>query len=477
MRSSPSLPASAPVARSLGNGGGRSRARILVVTAPELLRSIPDVIHQLLDGGVEMLFSGSKVKTLRIPDEILIRPGTSVVELPLRRTGDGGHSVTVFRAMADLTRFLSSDLQDASWRRVLVARRLLKLIGHLDYDVAAQSAAGLQLPDRVHAQLSATFREVERLLPPPPRLTEAIDRLGVDAVLLVTRCTSGGFEPDVIKVAQRLGMRSAMLVISWDNLSSKAVLNEHPDRLLVWNEVQAGEAVELHGIPRERVCVVGAANFDRFFSEIEAETRITAGRQRGKGARILYLCSSTNVAPQEPVVLARWLAALRATEDARLREAHVVVRPHPKTTKVFESWTAPDKRVRLVNPHPREAPLARALAEVDAVVALNTSAEIEAAIAGAPVLTFRAGTDAPGQEGSKHFPYLLEANGGFVIDAPDLEEHLRRLAAVLHGEHDRAATARALERFIRPAGLARSVSPLVASAVLELARQPAGLAR
>jgi hypothetical protein len=475
MRLSPSLPVSAPVARSPGNGSDRRSASILVLTAPELIRSIPDVVHQLVAAGVEVIFSGPKVKTLRIPDEILAHPRASVFELPLRRTGDAGKSVGVLRAMADLTRFLSSDLHDASWRRVLVARRLLKLLGHPEYDAVAQEAADLQLPRDVHELLSATFREVERLLPPPSGLDEAIERLEVDAVLLVTRCTLGGFEPDVIKVARRLGIPSAMLLFSWDNLSSKAVLNEHPDRLLVWNEVQAREAVELHGIARERVCVVGAANFDRFFAEIEAEQRVASGREREEAARILYLCSSTNVVAQEPVVLARWVAALRASDEPRLREARVVVRPHPKSTKVFESWAAPDERVTLVEPHAKEARLARALAEADLVVALNTSAEIEAAIAGRPVLTFRAGPDAPGQEGTRHFPYLLQANGGFVIDSLDMGEHLRRLAAMLRGEYDRAAVARALERFVRPAGLAQAVSPLVASAVLELARQPAGV--
>src|SRR5207244_4491874 len=99
--------------------------------------------------------------------------------------------------------------------------------------------------------------------------------------------------------------------------SSKAVVNEHPDRLLVWNEVQAREAVGLHGIARERISVLGAANFDRFFGEVEAERRAAAGRTKSDAATILYLCSSTNVVPHEPAVLTRWLDALRASEDAR----------------------------------------------------------------------------------------------------------------------------------------------------------------
>ena len=74
----------------------------------------------------------------------------------------------------------------------------------------------------------------------------------------------------MVKAARALGLPTLMLVWSWDNLSSKAVLHEHPDRLLVWNETQAREAEELQGVAPERVEVVGAPNFDRFFAAVEA---------------------------------------------------------------------------------------------------------------------------------------------------------------------------------------------------------------
>ena len=113
--------------------------------------------------------------------------------------------------------------------------------------------------------------------------------------------------------------------------------------------------------------------------------------------------------------------------------------------------------------------LSRLLAEADAVVALNTSAEIEAAIAGKPVLTFRAGPEARGQEGSIHFTYLLEQNGGFVLDALTLDEHVEKLGAVLHGDWDPEPLRLFVETFVRPNGLERPVTPLLAEAILEAA--------
>jgi len=252
-----------------------------------------------------------------------------------------------------------------------------------------------------------------------------------------------------------------MLVWSWDNLSSKAVLHEHPDRLLVWNETQAREADELQRVPPEQVEIVGAPNFDRFFAAVDA-----AGDRRS-GTTIVYLGSSTNIAPDEPALFERWLAAVRA--EPSLREAEVVVRPHPGGN-AWATWTPPDDRVSLHRPVEKvelEA-LANLLARADAVVALNTTAEIEAAIAGRPVLTFRGGEDAPGQEGSIHFRYLLEENGGFVLDATTLEAHVTRLAEVLAGAFDPRPAERFVERFVRPRGVDEPVAPIVAAVALHL---------
>ena len=104
----------------------------------------------------------------------------------------------------------------------------------------------------MQATAGRAFRDLEQLIPADEALVDAIDRLAVDAVLIVSRCLLGGPEPEVIKAARRLGIPSVMLVWSWDNLSSKAIQNEHPDRLLVWNELQAREAVELHGMRARR---------------------------------------------------------------------------------------------------------------------------------------------------------------------------------------------------------------------------------
>ena len=144
------------------------------------------------------------------------------------------------------------------------------------------------------------------------------------------------------------------------------------------------------------------------------------------------------MAPDEPSIFARWLEAIRA--EPSLRDAEIVVRPHP-AGEAWLDWSPPGPHISLQRPEQKveNEALAELLARADAVVALNTSAEIEASIARRPVLTFRAGEDAPGQEGSIHFAYLLEQNGGFVLDADTPFEAVRQradvLASIRHGEY------------------------------------------
>ena len=112
------------------------------------------------------------------------------------------------------------------------------------------------------------------------------------------------------------------------------------------------------------------------------------------------------------------------------------------------------------------------IAHAVAVVGLNTSLFLEAAIVGVPcvALLFRAG-EAPAVTSSfVHFSYLLE--GRFVEIAADEGD----AAAVVHriateGDH-RAEERRAfVEMFIRPHGIERPAAEVAAECVLATARE------
>ena len=446
--------------------------RILVTSSPwSLSRFIPTVFRELLVLGADLVFRAESGND-PVPAELGSDPRVVAVELPVGRRPAAADSVRLLRRLTDFNRFLDPALAESSWARRRTALRVLAAAGHPEAQAAADDLASQQLSPQVHTVLTSALNELEQRLPPPEGLLETVECLNLDAVLLVSRCSLGGAERDVIKVARALGLPTTMLVWSWDNLSSKALLNEQPDRLLVWNERQLEEAVRLHGFPPEHVLVLGAPNFDRFFDELEVQRMRPAPARERK--TILYLGSSKNVAKSEPDVFLDWVAAVRSAEDAVVRDARIVVRPYPGGGG-WRRWRPPGSEEFEVEPARKLEPdrLAALLLDADAVVALNTSAELEAALAGRPVVTFRAGERAPGQEGSVHFEYLLEQHGGFVIDSLDLDEHVGKLGRVLRGAFDSRRLLEFGESFVRPGGLERPVSPRVAAAVLEHVRREA----
>src|SRR5205085_10094718 len=86
-----------------------------------------------------------------------------------------------------------------------------------------------------------------------------------DAVLATPIVDFSSSQVEYVKSAGKLRIPSAATVASWDNLTGKGLLRVIPDRVLVWNETQVDEAVDLHGVPSERIVVTGACKFDEWF--------------------------------------------------------------------------------------------------------------------------------------------------------------------------------------------------------------------
>jgi hypothetical protein len=95
---------------------------------------------------------------------------------------------------------------------------------------------------------------------------------------------------------------------------------------------------------------------------------------------------------------------------------------------------------------------------------------LEAAVTGQPVLTLRAPEFRETQEGTLHFRYLVPAGGGALRFARDLDEHLEQLADVLrHPEELQRKIGRFVTTFLRPNGLDRPATPILADAIEQLA--------
>ena len=105
-----------------------------------------------------------------------------------------------------------------------------------------------------------------------------------------------------------------------------------------------------------------------------------------------------------------------------------------------------------------------------AVVGINTSAMIEAAIIGRPVFSLLAEEFAGTQQGLIHFHYLASENGGCVRIASMIDDHIRQLSECLRDLADaHAETERFISHFVRPHGLDRPATPIFVDSVERLA--------
>src|SRR5262249_50829853 len=143
---------------------------------------------------------------------------------------------------------------------------------------------------------------------------------------------------------------------------------------------------------------------------------------------LLYVCSSPFIAPSEVESIERWIRALRTSSDPALREAGILVRPHPQNAKQWLKADLSSYPDVVVWPRAGANPIdstSRAdffdsLFHSAAVVGVNTSAQIEAAIVGRPVYTVLLPEFAATQEGTLHFHHLANDERGLLHVARSL---------------------------------------------------------
>ena len=365
------------------------------------------------------------------------------------------------RLALDHVHYLQPQFRDAPEFRARSREDAPLLVQRLTDRRVMRSGLGLRVLGRVLGAL-------ERAVPPAPHCAAVIEEFQPDIVLVTPYVWFGSPQTDWVRAGKRLGVRTGACMFSWDNLTSKGSIRELPDMVAVWNRVQTTEAAELHGVPADRIVMTGAQNWDHWFewepstdrSEFCARVGLDASRPL-----ILFL-ESSGYRGGAGWFVKDWVEAVRRSGDQRVREAGILVRPHPQVADAGSSRLEGMENVS-VWPPGGEVPLDAAsrrnffdsLYHADAVVGVNTSAFIEAAIVDRPALTVLLPELEFMQGNTVHFRHLLASNDGPLRVARSIEEHVDQLAGAIAADRTGPAARRFVETFVRPFGLDVAATP------------------
>ena len=311
-------------------------------------------------------------------------------------------------------------------------------------------------------------RRLERYVPEDPAIGEFITSHAPDVVLITPLINLGSSQIEYQRAARRLGIPTALCVWSWDHLSSKALIRDAPDRVFVWNDVQRREALELHGLPDDRIVVTGAQNFDQWFNRQPSRDRAAFCAHVGlphDRPFVMYACSTLfDHSPPEAKLVVEWIRRVRASRLPHLQTIGILVRPHP--SRLFE-WDDIDLGSMgptvLWGRNPLD-PVSKAdyfdsMYHSAAVVGLITSAFIEAGIVGREVHTVLDPEFEDNQLGTVHYHYLTNTAGGLLTVGKGFDEHLQKLDATLAAP--RADVVKPfVQAFVRPHGLDVAATPV-----------------
>jgi len=265
-----------------------------------------------------------------------------------------------------------------------------------------------KIPDRF-------FQWIEDKVPPDKKIVSEIIKCAPDIVYATPMNMRFSEEVEYVKAARDLGIPSVMVVLSWDNLTTKGTIHVMPDRVLVWNEMQKKEAIEIHGVPEDRIFITGAPFFDKWFENDYYEPREAfCGRFELDPDRsyVVYLGSSRNISGDE-----KWLAE----RIVKKGPFDVVIRPHP-ANKFTVNCTLNFKS-SIPETEDEKRDFYNLIYHSLYVTGVNTSAMIDAIIIGKRVFPISSSRYKQTQEDAIHFKPFERAH---VIDRDEfIEEYIR----------------------------------------------------
>lgn len=319
-----------------------------------------------------------------------------------------------------------------------------------------------------------TLKRIERVLPLDQDVLLWLKANQPDVVVSSPFILPRTSEIEYIQAARALEIPTIAVVLSWDNLTTKGTFHSIPDATFVWNDALAEEATAFHDVPQDKIFITGAPVFDFWFAmkpTLNFDSFCHNIHISADQPYVLYLCSSSYIAKDETSFVMDFAKALR--DHPATKNVRVLVRPHPLNAAIwqgleYEYLAVWPKEASWVDTPEVQQDYYNSIYHSAAVVGVNTSAFLEAAILDKPCVTIITDRYKSKQASQGHFRHLLTAD--FLEVTSSMPESAAVIATILSGQDSKKEQRlRFVRDFIRPHGLDQSASNILAQGIESVA--------
>jgi len=231
------------------------------------------------------------------------------------------------------------------------------------------------------------------------QLYEKIKNQNWAQVIVMPTNMPKSIEYDAIRICRRLKIKSSIIVMSLDNLTSKGCYLDIPDQVICWNDLQMELLRKKHLVAKRSIEIRPSLFFSRWLERTEALFEsLRSEKTTDTTCNILYVCSSHRLGSFRQVkkskVTAETIALnklLRELQEGQLNRYKLQVRLHPKNalSEAILRESEISNRVTLLNANFPDSDedikqFANQLSSASICIGLNTSAMIQSALLGVP---------------------------------------------------------------------------------------------
>lgn len=334
----------------------------------------------------------------------------------------------------------------------------------------ARALARRPQSDAIRQRVTHLVAAMERSIPPDPAICEFLERKGPALLIVAPLFDIAAGQTDYLRAARRIGVRTLVPVVRWDQLGLGGSMHERPDWLAVWNRHHRQAASRLHGMPPQFTVVLGVPSNVQGRAEVPEE----AARPVGMTQPLFVYQASDRTDEQQVQAIRQWVRAIRSGEDRLVQQATLAVSlgggaDQDQVAAELAAWTRKSNRgaITILRRGSKTSAASgldarAALDHATAVVAVNVAGALAAALAGQAVFLPPTGIGDDEQGELDRFKATIGSEDVWLQQASDWTEHLAQLARVATDEAMRDRLRHAARDFARPHG--PDISPAVALA-------------